>query len=82
MRNLDDLTLTENDLDTANRRKVNPPEKLLTPDDLAEWLGVSAGWVRNHATRSEPKLPVVRLGKLMRFKASEIEEFLKEQGVR
>jgi excisionase family DNA binding protein len=65
---------------------VNPfplqRERLLTPGDVARWLGVSPGWVRDHATRKEPKLPTVRLGKLMRFRAEEIDNFLKEQGIR
>jgi len=50
---------------------------LLTPGEVAQWLGVSAGWVRDHATRKEPKLPTVRLGKLMRFRAMDIEEFIR-----
>lgn len=57
-------------------------EKLLTPGDVARWLGVSSAWVRDHATRKQPRLPVVRLGKLIRFKADEIEGFLEEQGIR
>ncbi len=62
---------------------INPPrEKLLTPAEVAGWLGVSAAWVRDHATRKQPKLPTVRLGKLLRFRAEEIDGFLKEQGIR
>jgi excisionase family DNA binding protein len=57
-------------------------EKLLTPDELARWLGVSSAWVRDHATRKQPQLPTVRLGKLMRFRAEEIDRFLKEQEIR
>ncbi len=56
-------------------------EKLLTPQDVAKWLGVSAAWVRDHATRKKPALPTVRLGKLIRFRAEEIEQFLKDHGV-
>jgi len=52
-------------------------DRLLTPGEVAQWLGVSAGWVRDHATRKEPKLPTVRLGKLMRFRAMDIEEFIR-----
>lgn len=57
-------------------------EKLLTPSEVAQWLGVSPAWVRDHATRKQPHLPTVRLGKLMRFRAEEIDDFLKEQGIR
>jgi excisionase family DNA binding protein len=57
-------------------------EKLLTPSEVARWLGVSAAWVRDHATRKQPQLPTVRLGKLMRFRAEEIDKFLTEQEIR
>lgn len=52
-------------------------EKLLSPGEVAQWLGVSAGWVRDHATRKEPRLPTVRLGKLMRFRATDVEDFIR-----
>ena len=62
-------------------RKTVQRENLLTPNDVSKWLGVSAGWVRDHATRRQPRLPSVRLGKLLRFRATEIEQFLLEQGI-
>jgi excisionase family DNA binding protein len=68
--------------DANKGRRFNPPERLLTPSDVAEWLGVSTAWVRAHAANRQPKLPTVRLGKLMRFRAEEIEQFLKEQGIK
>jgi hypothetical protein len=43
------------------------PDRLLTAEDLARHLQVSAAWVRDHATRKQPRLPVVRVGKLLRF---------------
>lgn len=57
-------------------------EKLLAPPELARWLGVSAACVRDHATRKEPRLPTVRLGRLIRFRAEEIEQWLDEMGIR
>ena len=35
---------------------------ILTPREVAELLRVSEGWVRDHATRKQPRLPVVKLG--------------------
>lgn len=49
----------------------------MSPGEVAQWLGVSAGWVRDHATRKEPRLPTVRLGKLMRFRATDVEDFIR-----
>ncbi|MCC6591633.1 MAG: helix-turn-helix domain-containing protein [Bryobacterales bacterium] len=74
------LTAENSVISTPSKRNY-VQERLLTPSELAEWLGVSAGWVRDHATRKSPKLPTVRLGKLIRFRVSDIEAFLREQGI-
>jgi len=52
-------------------------QRLLGPGDVAKWLGVSSGWVRDHATRKEPRLRAVKVGKLLRFRPEDIEEFLR-----
>ncbi len=57
-------------------------QKLLTPKEVARWLDVSVDWVHNHATRKEPRLPVVRIGKLLRFRNEEVEAFIKGQSHR
>ena len=36
--------------------------KLMSLDDVATMLGTSRAWVRDHATRRNPRIPVVRLG--------------------
>lgn len=55
-------------------------EPLLNVSQVAARLGVSKGWVRDHASgRRRPSLPVVRLGKLLRFEAADIDRFIKEQ---
>ena len=54
-------------------------EKLLTPDDVATWLGVSRGWVTDHSSRKQPRLPVVRVGKLLRFRAADIEKWVEKK---
>jgi excisionase family DNA binding protein len=59
-----------------NRRSA----ALFTPDDVASILHVSAAWVRDHATRKQPRLPSVKVGKLLRFRPEEIEEWIQEQG--
>jgi predicted DNA-binding transcriptional regulator AlpA len=55
------------------------PTPLLTLDRVAELLGVSKAWVRDHATRRNPRLPVVRLGgkrAILRFRPQDIENFI------
>ncbi|MFN9432061.1 MAG: helix-turn-helix domain-containing protein, partial [Acidobacteriota bacterium] len=59
-----------------------PLEKLLTPREVASWLDVSVDWVQDHATVKEPRIPVVRIGKLLRFRREDVETFLAERMVR
>ena len=51
-------------------------EPLLTPKAVATWLGVSLDWVQAHATRKEPRIDCVKVGKLLRFKRSDVEKFI------
>jgi hypothetical protein len=59
-------------------------DPLLTPEQVAQRLNVSPDWVRDHSSRKEPRLPVIRLGGgpgragLLRYRASRIENFLEE----
>jgi helix-turn-helix protein len=55
------------------------PRPLLTLDQVAEMLGVSKGWVRDHSTRRSPRIPVVRFGgkrAVLRFRPQDIERFV------
>ena len=60
------------------------PDPLLTPEQVAQRLNVSPDWVRDHSSRKEPRLPVIRFGGgpgragLLRHRASKIEEFIEE----
>jgi excisionase family DNA binding protein len=57
---------------------ASQPERLLTINEVAAWLGVSKAWVYDHATRKKPFLPCVRFGELTRFRRTEIERFIQE----
>ena len=50
--------------------------RLLGPSEVAKWLGVSSGWVRDHATRKSPRLRAVKVGKLLRFREEDVEAFI------
>jgi excisionase family DNA binding protein len=54
------------------------PDRLLTINEVAEWLGVSKAWVYDHSTRKKPFLPCVRLGEITRFRRAEIESFIQD----
>lgn len=52
---------------------------LLSLDDVARMLGVSKAWVRDHATRRSPRIPVVRFGDrraVLRFRPMDVENFI------
>ncbi len=59
---------------------MNTEEKrLLTLSEVAEQLGVSKAWARDHATRRNPRIPVVRLGgkrALLRFRQEDVNQFI------
>jgi excisionase family DNA binding protein len=61
-----------------NGKEFGNPERLLTIADVAAWLGVSKGWVYDHVTRKQPRLPCIRLGEMTRFRAADIEKFIQE----
>jgi predicted DNA-binding transcriptional regulator AlpA len=46
---------------------------------VAQRLQVSVAWVRDHSTRKHPRLPVVRIGGLLRFDGSDIDSWIAEQ---
>jgi excisionase family DNA binding protein len=54
-------------------------ERLYTPREVAEQLGVSERWIRDHATRRNPRIRVVKLGPLLRFREADITAFVAEQ---
>ena len=52
--------------------------RLLDVQDVALMLNVSPAWVRDHSTRKKPKLPVVRLGSLLRYRRDDILAWIDE----
>jgi excisionase family DNA binding protein len=54
------------------------PERLLTPKEVADILSVSTAWVLDHASRRRPHLVSVKLGKSVRFRPSDVEEFIRK----
>lgn len=55
-------------------------DALLTAEDVALKLKVSKDWVWDHSSRRVPYLPVIRMSDgALRYRASGIEEFLKER---
>lgn len=51
-------------------------ERLLTAREVAARLGVSERWVRDHTTRRSPKIRAIKLGTLIRYSRTDVENFV------
>ena len=52
-------------------------DRLLTVEEVAELLGMSAAWVRQHSNgMRQPAIPSVKLGKSVRFRRGRVLEFI------
>ena len=61
-------------------RDLETVDPLLTAEDVAQKLRGSKDWVWDHSSRRLPHLPVIRMSDgALRYRASGIEEFLKER---
>jgi excisionase family DNA binding protein len=67
---------TENGHDARHTSGPRSEDRLLTPQEVADRLGVSQRWVRDHATRRTPRITAVKLGSLLRFRWADVEDFL------
>ncbi len=57
--------------------ETNESIPLMGPSEVAKMLGVSSAWVRDHATRKTPKLPSIKVGRLLRFRSADVHEFIR-----
>jgi hypothetical protein len=67
------INVSENSsaISTANGEKL-----WFTVKDLsAEW-GISEGWIRDHATRKQPRIKGRKFGKFIKFHRDDIKTFL------
>lgn len=55
------------------------PSCLLTAIEVASIFRVSERWVRDHTTRRSPRIRAVYLGPLVRYRLSDIAEFLNDR---
>ena len=61
-------------------QSVAAGDPLLTAEEVAAKLKVSTDWVWDHSSRRLPYLPVIRMSDgVLRYRASGIEEFLRER---
>jgi hypothetical protein len=53
-------------------------DRLLDARQVAAKLGVSERFIRDHTTRRSPRIPGVKLGKLIRYRAADVAIFVAE----
>jgi excisionase family DNA binding protein len=56
---------------------MEPHDRLLTSAELADYLGMSLGWVRDHWQAGD--LPGYKIDRRVRFRVSEVEAWLNER---
>jgi len=60
------------------RLLTDDPGRLLCVEEVAALLGMSTAWVRQHSNGlRRPGIPSVKLGKAVRFRRSQVEEFIR-----
>ena len=50
-------------------------DRLMNARQVAEKLGVSERFIRDHTTRRTPRIPAVKLGKLIRYRLADVDVF-------
>jgi len=65
---------------TALSQSVAMPgkDRLMNARQVAEKLGVSERWVRDHTTRRSPRIRGLKMSSLMRYRLADVEAFLAE----
>jgi predicted DNA-binding transcriptional regulator AlpA len=53
-------------------------ERLLSARQVADKLGVSERWVRDHTTRRSPKIRAIKMGMLVRYRRADVDVFMQE----
>jgi hypothetical protein len=57
---------------------VRDDDRLLDAREVAAKLGVSERFIRYHTTHRSPRIPGVKLGKLLWYRATDVEIFMAE----
>ena len=59
-------------------QKSHHDDRLLNARQVADKLGVSERWVRDHTTRRSPRIRGIKLGLLMRYRREDVDAFMAE----
>ena len=76
-RNITPLSTISNELNNDSGPDRGD-DRLLDAREVAAKLGVSERFIRDHTTRRSPRIPGVKLGKLLRYRPADVEVFMAE----
>jgi predicted DNA-binding transcriptional regulator AlpA len=62
----------------ATAHQSHHDDRLLNARQVADKLGVSERWVRDHTTRRSPKIHGIKLGLLVRYRREDVDAFMAE----
>jgi len=72
---------TSHEMEVGDHRSINMEQEnknLLTFTEAAVFLKVKESWLYDHVSRSEPRVPHIKLGGLLRFVPGDLAEFIQE----
>ena len=64
--------------DEVTAQQSRHDDRLLNARQVADKLGVSERWVRDHTTRRSPRIRGIKLGLLMRYRREDVDAFMAE----
>jgi len=71
-----DSDLYQTDEDAALHNDED--DRLLNARQVADKLGVSERWVRDHTTRRNPRIRGIKMGMLVRYRRADVDLFMRE----
>lgn len=66
------------ELNEVTTQQSQHDDRLLNAQQVADKLGVSERWVRDHTTRRSPRIHGIKLGLLMRYRREDVDAFMAE----
>ena len=63
---------------TASPILPSDEDQLLNPVEAGKLLGRSAGWMVEHVSKLEPRVPCVRFGRYIQFRRSDLRSFVEQ----
>lgn len=67
---------------TAIRKIINQDDRLFTPQEAAEYLGLSIQTLAGYRCKKSRNIPYIKMGKVIRYKKSDLDDHLESCTIR